>query len=71
MPEPEGEVTTLMEKVYVPVKEHPDVNIYFYYDILRKIQFLRNILNHIQLMYIMSFFINFLFFFINKHQERI
>lgn len=26
LPEPEGEVTTLMEKVYVPVKEHPDFN---------------------------------------------
>ncbi|KAI4473714.1 hypothetical protein M0802_015975 [Mischocyttarus mexicanus] len=26
LPEPEGEVTTLMEKVYVPVKEHPDVS---------------------------------------------
>ncbi|GJQ69088.1 putative K homology RNA-binding domain protein [Trypoxylus dichotomus] len=26
LPEPEGEVTTLTEKVYVPVKEHPDFN---------------------------------------------
>jgi protein quaking len=26
LPEPEGEVTTLQEKVYVPVKEHPDFN---------------------------------------------
>lgn len=28
LPEPEGDVTTLTEKVYVPVKEHPDVSIY-------------------------------------------
>lgn len=28
LPEPEGEVTTLTEKVYVPVKEHPDVSTY-------------------------------------------
>lgn len=28
LPEAEGEVTTLTEKVYVPVKEHPDVSIY-------------------------------------------
>lgn len=27
LPEPEGEITTLTEKVYVPVKEHPDVSI--------------------------------------------
>lgn len=26
LPEPEGMVTTLTEKVYVPVKEHPDVS---------------------------------------------
>lgn len=26
LPEPEGVVTTLTEKVYVPVKEHPDVS---------------------------------------------
>lgn len=26
LPEAEGEVTTLTEKVYVPVKEHPDVS---------------------------------------------
>lgn len=26
LPEPEGIVTTLTEKVYVPVKEHPDVS---------------------------------------------
>ncbi|XP_043473046.1 protein held out wings isoform X6 [Leptopilina heterotoma] len=26
LPEPEGEITTLTEKVYVPVKEHPDFN---------------------------------------------
>ncbi|XP_066147238.1 protein held out wings isoform X2 [Euwallacea fornicatus] len=26
LPEPEGQVTTLTEKVYVPVKEHPDFN---------------------------------------------
>lgn len=26
LPEPEGPVTTLTEKVYVPVKEHPDVS---------------------------------------------
>ncbi|KAJ8674859.1 hypothetical protein QAD02_010645, partial [Eretmocerus hayati] len=26
LPDPEGEVTTLTEKVYVPVKEHPDFN---------------------------------------------
>lgn len=34
LPEPEGAVTTLTEKVYVPVKEHPDVSILdttFYY----------------------------------------
>ena len=29
LPEPEGDVTTLTEKVYVPVKEHPDVSILF------------------------------------------
>lgn len=28
LPEPEGPVTTLTEKVYVPVKEHPDVSIF-------------------------------------------
>ncbi|KAF9821786.1 hypothetical protein SFRURICE_001897 [Spodoptera frugiperda] len=28
LPEPEGVVTTLTEKVYVPVKEHPDVILY-------------------------------------------
>lgn len=27
LPEQEGDVTTLTEKVYVPVKEHPDVSI--------------------------------------------
>lgn len=27
LPEAEGPVTTLTEKVYVPVKEHPDVSI--------------------------------------------
>lgn len=27
LPEPDGEITTLTEKVYVPVKEHPDVSI--------------------------------------------
>lgn len=27
LPEPDGPVTTLTEKVYVPVKEHPDVSI--------------------------------------------
>lgn len=27
LPEPDGAVTTLTEKVYVPVKEHPDVSI--------------------------------------------
>lgn len=26
MPEPDGETVTLNEKVYVPVKEHPDVS---------------------------------------------
>lgn len=26
LPEPEGPITTLTEKVYVPVKEHPDVS---------------------------------------------
>lgn len=26
LPEPEGMITTLTEKVYVPVKEHPDVS---------------------------------------------
>ncbi|XP_014262667.1 protein held out wings isoform X3 [Cimex lectularius] len=26
LPEPEGETTTLMEKVFVPVKDHPDFN---------------------------------------------
>lgn len=29
LPEAEGVVTTLTEKVYVPVKEHPDVSILF------------------------------------------
>lgn len=27
MPEPQGAVVTLSEKLYVPVKEHPDVSI--------------------------------------------
>lgn len=27
LPEPDGDITTLTEKVYVPVKEHPDVSI--------------------------------------------
>lgn len=27
LPEAEGMVTTLTEKVYVPVKEHPDVSV--------------------------------------------
>lgn len=31
LPEPDGPVTTLTEKVYVPVKEHPDVSSIFYY----------------------------------------
>lgn len=31
LPEPDGPVTTLTEKVYVPVKEHPDVSILFIY----------------------------------------
>lgn len=26
LPEPDGEVTTLTEKVFVPVKDHPDVS---------------------------------------------
>jgi hypothetical protein len=26
LPEPDGETVTLNEKVYVPVKEHPDVS---------------------------------------------
>lgn len=26
LPEPEGDIITLTEKVYVPVKEHPDVS---------------------------------------------
>lgn len=26
LPEPDGDITTLTEKVYVPVKEHPDVS---------------------------------------------
>lgn len=26
LPEPEGDILTLTEKVYVPVKEHPDVS---------------------------------------------
>lgn len=30
LPEAEGTVTTLTEKVYVPVKEHPDVSIVYY-----------------------------------------
>lgn len=29
LPDPDGPVTTLTEKVYVPVKEHPDVSIFF------------------------------------------
>jgi hypothetical protein len=28
LPEPDGETVTLNEKVYVPVKEHPDVSIH-------------------------------------------
>lgn len=31
LPEPEGLVMTLTEKVYVPVKEHPDVSIFYYF----------------------------------------
>lgn len=31
LPEAEGSVTTLTEKVYVPVKEHPDVSTLTYY----------------------------------------
>lgn len=27
LPDPEGDITTLTEKVYVPVKEHPDVSV--------------------------------------------
>lgn len=27
LPDPEGDIKTLTEKVYVPVKEHPDVSI--------------------------------------------
>lgn len=34
LPEPDGPVTTLTEKVYVPVKEHPDVSIFFGFSIL-------------------------------------
>lgn len=30
LPEAEGMVTTLTEKVYVPVKEHPDVSVFTY-----------------------------------------
>lgn len=26
LPEPEGEVVTMTEKIFVPVKEHPDVS---------------------------------------------
>lgn len=29
LPEPDGTPVTLNEKVYVPVKEHPDVSKYF------------------------------------------
>lgn len=29
LPEPDGETVTLNEKVYVPVKEHPDVSTFF------------------------------------------
>lgn len=29
LPEPDGETVTLNEKVYVPVKEHPDVSTVF------------------------------------------
>lgn len=29
LPEPEGLIMTLTEKVYVPVKEHPDVSLFF------------------------------------------
>ena len=32
LPDAEGEVLTLTEKVYVPVKEHPDVSISLLYD---------------------------------------
>lgn len=31
LPEAEGEIITLTEKVYVPVKEHPDVSIFFFF----------------------------------------
>lgn len=30
LPEPDGETVTLNEKVYVPVKEHPDVSTRFF-----------------------------------------
>lgn len=33
LPEADGMVTTLTEKVYVPVKEHPDVSIEFLYNL--------------------------------------
>lgn len=38
LPEPEGPVTTLTEKVYVPVKEHPDVSRHYKYMLLQRAQ---------------------------------
>lgn len=32
LPEPEGEVTTMTEKIFVPVKEHPDVSVILDYE---------------------------------------
>lgn len=34
LPEAEGQVTTLTEKVYVPVREHPDVSTILIYILL-------------------------------------
>lgn len=31
LPEPDGETVTLNEKVYVPVKEHPDVSRHYFF----------------------------------------
>lgn len=35
LPDPDGQAVTLNEKVYVPVKEHPDVSILIYFVIFR------------------------------------
>lgn len=40
LPEADGPVTTLTEKVYVPVKEHPDVSIRIIAEIQWRVTFI-------------------------------